>query len=422
MSRLRREVRLAGAVLLGLGSILGTGVFVSIGLAADVAGSAVIGSTLCAVAVATFIALNVAQLAASHPVSGGTYEYGYKYVNPTFGFTAGWTFLLAKGFSAAAAALGFAGYVVEFTNVSFPPRALAVVTIATLTALVIRGIRRSTAANALIVSVTLLALGIFIAFGIGGLAGNAPPTQQPAELRGWQGFFEAAAFMFVAFAGFGRLATIGEEVVDPVRNIPRAILLTLGIAAALYIGIGVVAVYTAGAAFGRAAVETAAPLFEVARIMDSDVVQLAVLIGAMTALLSVLLNLILGLSRVLLAMARRGDMPTRLATINVERSTPAFAVTAVGVAIAGLALLGDVRVAWSFSAFALLLYYGITSYAAVRLPADARRYHVSLGWIGVVSCGVLAVFVELQTMLIGAGLVLMGFGWRAAMRAASDEW
>ncbi len=253
MSRLRREVGFWGAVLLGLGSILGTGVFVSIGLAAETAGSALIWSTLTAVTVATCIALNVAQLAASHPVSGGTYEYGYRYLNPTFGFAAGWTFLLAKGFSAAAASLGFAGYLRALTGIDIPPRILAIGTTLILTALVWSGIKRSSTANALIVSVTLAVLVLFVI--VGGIQGvSSPSLVDPAPRGSWRGYLEGAAFMYVAFAGYGRLSTLGEEIVDPKRTIPRAIITTLGISAALYVGVALVAINTAGAEFGRAAV------------------------------------------------------------------------------------------------------------------------------------------------------------------------
>lgn len=411
MSRLRREVGFWGAVLLGLGSILGTGVFVSIGLAAETAGSALIWSTLTAVTVATCIALNVAQLAASHPVSGGTYEYGYRYLNPTFGFAAGWTFLLAKGFSAAAASLGFAGYLRALTGIDIPPRILAIGTTLILTALVWSGIKRSSTANVLIVSVTLAVLVLFVI--VGGIQGvSSPGLVDPAPRGSWRGYLEGAAFMYVAFAGYGRLSTLGEEIVDPKRTIPRAIITTLGISAALYVGVALVAINTAGAEFGRAAVETAAPLIEVARLMDSTAVRYAVSIGALTALLSVLLNLILGLSRVLLAMARRGDMPRFLAQVNEERGTPVWAVLAVGLVVAALGALGNVRVAWSFSAFTLLIYYGITSYAAVRLPAEYRRYPVALGWFGTVACTALAAFIEPRTLVVGVGLIALGFVWR----------
>jgi basic amino acid/polyamine antiporter, APA family len=113
---LKQELGVFDALMMGLGSILGAGIFVSIGLAAGIAGPAVIVAIVLAAVVATFNALSSAQLAAAHPVSGGTYEYGYELLWPSLGFTAGWTFLLAKSASAATAALGFAGYLLTSTG------------------------------------------------------------------------------------------------------------------------------------------------------------------------------------------------------------------------------------------------------------------------------------------------------------------
>ena len=170
---LRRELGVSGAVFMGLGSIVGTGVFVSIGIAAGITGPSVVLAVCVAAFVAAANGLSSAQLAAAHPVSGGTYEYGYAYLNPSLGFSAGWMFLLAKSASAATAALGFSGYLLDLTGVDadwLVPGALAAV--AALTALVLAGIRRSNAVNISIVSVTLLALGAFVLFGIPEVQGS----------------------------------------------------------------------------------------------------------------------------------------------------------------------------------------------------------------------------------------------------------
>ncbi len=157
---LKRELGVPGAILMGLGSIVGTGVFVSLAIAAGIAGPAVILAVAIAALVAICNGLSSAQLAANHAVSGGTYEYGYRYLNPWLGFIAGWLFLLAKSASAATAALGFAGYLLNALGLSrqewLVPLALG--TVLVLTLVVLSGIQRSNQVNIAIVSITLLSL------------------------------------------------------------------------------------------------------------------------------------------------------------------------------------------------------------------------------------------------------------------------
>ena len=218
---LKREVGVLGATMMGVGSMVGAGVFVSIGIAAGIAGPAVILAIVLAAIVATCNALSSAQLAASMPVSGGTYEYGYEYLSPWLGFTAGWMFLCAKTASAATAALGFSGYLLQALGVSGLVVPVAVAAVAALTAIVLMGIRRSNRANIVIVSVTVFALAFFIVAGalsvlLRGSQPWVPFFRGSAEGGGpWPGVLEATALMFVAFTGYARIATLGEEMRDP---------------------------------------------------------------------------------------------------------------------------------------------------------------------------------------------------------------
>ena len=219
---LRRVVGVPGAVLMGLGSILGTGIFVSIGVAAGVTGPSVILAVVLAAAVAAFNGLSSAQLAASHPVSGGTYEYGYRYLNPALGFTAGWMFLCAKSASAATAALGFAGYVLAAAGASTASfrTLLAVAATVVLTLVVAGGMRRSNRTNAVIVALTVLALLGFVVSGLPSALKNASRTLgnffgATDANGGTAGLLHATALMFVAYTGYGRIATLGEEIRDP---------------------------------------------------------------------------------------------------------------------------------------------------------------------------------------------------------------
>lgn len=419
---LARVVGLAGAVWLGLGSIVGTGVFVSLGFAAGVAGPAMVLAVVLAALVAGANGLSSAQLAAAHPVSGGTYEYAHRLVHPLAGYAAGWLFLCAKGASAATAALGCAGYLLHVAGVTADRGArvgVALALVVSVTGLVAGGVRRSSAVNTVIVSLTLVALIAFVVVGAGEArigAGEMIGQVAAAVRASPAGLLEATALIFVAYTGYGRIATLGEEVRAPATTIPRAVVVTLALTMALYTAVGSVAVATVGApAFAAATQEAAAPLEGVARSLARPEVAVLIAVGAVSAMAGVLLNLVLGLSRVLLAMARRGEMPPALAKIEPTTQSPRRAVIAVGAVIGALVSIGDLRLTWSFSALTVLLYYGLTNVAALRLPPAARRFPRWIAWSGLLSCVGLAFFVEPAVWAAGLGLMLVGFAARAVV-------
>ncbi len=434
---LARQIGLPGAVMLGLGSILGTGVFVSIAIATGAAGPAVVLAIGVAGLVAAANALSSAQLAAAHPQSGGTYEYAYRWLGPRLGFTAGWMFLCAKAASAATAALGAAGYLLHLTGggPAVGPIPLAVAIVVALTFLVLCGVRRTSAANIVIVSLTIVSLLVFIFAGLPlaiqrGEANMTPMFAPVADGRPLAGFLQACAFMFVAYTGYGRIATLAEEVHAPRRNIPLAIIVTLLISLVLYIAVGLVGVASVGAetfagsenvvtrgaeARPGPAAQAAreAPLEAVAWQFNVAAAPQIVAAGAVTAMLGVLVNLILGVSRVVLAMARRGDAPAFLAQVGGRQASPFWAVVLVGGLIAALALVGDVRSTWSFSAFTVLVYYAITNLAAVRMGDDERLFPRPIAWIGLVACLFLAFWVPWRVWATGLGLIVAGLVWHA---------
>ena len=415
-TQLKREVGLGGAIMMGLGSILGTGVFVSLAIGAGIAGTAVISAVAIAALVAMCNAFSSAQLAAIHPVSGGTYEYGYKFLNPKFGFTAGWMFLCAKGASAATAALGFSGYLCYAfslsTNLVVP---IALGAIAAMTIVVLKGIKRSNLINIIIVSTTLATLTFFI---IAALSSGKPEVKNlegilPAgDSESIYFFLQTCALMFVAYTGYGRIATLGEEVKEPQKTIPKAIVFTLTISALLYILVTLVAVLTNGSSgFSQSINTTAAPLEIVSQSFDWKITPIIVSIGAMTAMLGVLLNLILGLSRTLMAMGRRSDMPEFFGKLNQSKTTPTNAVLGTFILIAGLASIGNVSTTWSFSAFTVLVYYSITNLAALKLKKDQRIYPKFFSYAGLISCLFLAFWVEIRIWQIGLVIILIGLIW-----------
>ncbi len=424
MPSLQREIGVFGATLMGLGSIIGTGVFVSIGIATEIAGPSVILAVAIGAMIAVCNGFNSAQLAANHPVSGGTYEYGYKYLNPLLGFTAGWLFLLAKSASAATAALGFSGYLINTfgldNNLLVP---IALIAVLTLTGIVLKGIRRSNLVNLGIVSITLFSLIAFILTGL-------PTAISPTGANNLTPFFtgenpiatllQAAALMFVAYTGYGRIATLGEEVREPRVTIPKAILVTMIITMLLYLSVAVVGV-AVGVEGLSDATQQAAPLEIAASQFGIPGIREIVALGAITAMLGVLLNLILGLSRVLLAMGRRRDMPRQVARLNASQTTPVIAVIVMAVVIAVLVLIGNVKTTWSFSAFNVLIYYGITNLAALQIPSEGRLYPKWIAVIGLVSCFFLAFWVEWQIWAVGLGLIGVGLLWRILLQRFQPE-
>lgn len=288
----------------------------------------------------------------------------------------------------------------------------ALVAVAVLTLIVLLGIRRSNAANTAIVSVTLLSLIVFVAVGL--------PTVNLPELAGEnsssiESILHATALMFVAYTGYGRIATMSEEVRNPRQTIPKATIVTLILTMVLYAAVAIVAV----AGIDRLSLPTSsntAPLEIIARSFPIGGVSQLLAVGAITAMLGVLLNLILGLSRVWLAMGRRLDMPRILARLNPAGTTPYVAVVLVEITIALFVLAGDVKTTWSFSAFNVLIYYAITNLAALRLSPAERLYPQWLAWVGLAACLFLAFWVERQIWLVGLALIAVGLIWRAIVR------
>jgi len=383
--QLNRELGLGGAIVTGLGSIVGTGAFVAIGLASGMWGDAVLWAIPAAAVVAVFNGLSSAYLAGRYPVAGGTYEYGHQALNQWFGFTAGWLFLLAKTASAASAALGVALYLGS-DNRLVPIGATMLVT-----ALVLAGIRRTTLANTVLLTLTIAAILWFAWDGVQGNGVAADLSFDSADTA----VLGATAFLFVAYTGYGRIATLGEEVKEPARIIPRAVIITLAASALLYMAIEI-----GGRALGGPRWGTRLEL----GLGDMPLVT----VGAIAAMLGVLLNLILGLSRVWLAMGRRGEMPTVLARLN-RGSQPTIAIVVSAAFVTALTLIGDIRLAWSFSAMTVLLYYGITNLSVLGL--ERRR---ATAWLGVASCVFLSLFVPIGVWLAGASLIVVGLVWKTA--------
>lgn len=402
---LSRGLGLLDAVGIGLGAIVGAGIFVVTGLAAGVAGPAfLLGLCLAGIAAAAN-ALSSAQLAATYPQSGGTYEYGYRVLSPGAGFAAGWMFLASKTAAAGTVALG-AGAYLDALVPGVPHRALAVGAVVVFTALNYFGIRRSGRLNLFIVSVSV---GSLLYFVLAGARSFEPANLSPFMPAGWNGTLEAAALLFFAYTGYARIATLGEEVRDPERTIPRAVILTIGGAIVLYLAVALVAT---GAVGTNALAATPAPLLVAAQAATLPGTAIVLSVGAVAAMLGVILSQLLGLSRMVFAMARRGDLPAPLEHVHPRHNVPDRAILLVGAIATVVAATGTLRGVASAAAFTILVYYGITNVAALRMPPQHKRYPNAIPAIGLAACTLLAFSLEMATILTGLVLLALGFAAR----------
>lgn len=372
--------------------MLGAGVFVVFAPAAAAAGSALLLSLTIAAVVAFCNATSSARLAARYPVSGGSYVYGRERLGEFWGYLAGWSFVVGKTASCAAMALTVGLYL-------WPDHAhaVAVVAVASLTAVNYRGIAKSALVNRVVVAVVLAVLAGVIAVAAG--------SSDRISLSGGsvRGVLEAAGLLFFAFAGYARIATLGEEVRDPARSIPRAIRLALAITLVVYAAVALSLLAT----LGPAGLATAtAPLAQAMQACGASGFVPVVRIAAAVAALGSLLSLILGVSRTVLAMARDGHLPASLAAVHPRYAVPHRAEIAVGVIVATVAALADVRAAIGFSSFAVLVYYAVANASAWTLDGAGR--HRVVPALGLTGCLLLACCLPASSVIAGAGLLAVG--------------
>lgn len=405
---LARRLGAGDAVVIGLGSMIGAGVFAAFTPAAQAAGSGLLIGLAVAAAVAYCNATSSAQLAAAYPESGGTYVYGRKQLGEWPGFLAGWGFVVGKTASSAAMAMTFAAY-------AAPPgweRPVAIAAVVLLVAVNYRGVTRTAGLARLVVSAVLAALAVAVAaVWAGGPAGGAAGMWGAGVLsHGWYGILQSAGLLFFAFAGYARIATLGEEVKDPRRTIPRAILVALAIAAVVYAAVAV----TVLAALGPDAVaSTAAPLAQAVAAGGWAWAVPVVRVGAALASLGALLALIAGLGRTSLAMARQGDLPRWLAAVHPVYRVPHRAELAVGAAVCVIIAFADLRGAIGFSSFGVLLYYLVANVSALTQRGVDRRYPRFLQVLGAAACVVLVAALPLGAVLAGLVMFAAGTAYRA---------
>ena len=405
--QLSRRLGLTDAVFIGLGSMLGAGVFAAFTPAAQAAGSGLLVGLVVAAFVAFCNATSTAQLATVYPESGGSYVYGRERLGAWWGFMAGWSFVVGKIASCAAMALTFAAYAAP----AGWERAVAVAAVLALATVNYLGVSKTARLTRAIVVVVLVALAIAVAAASStGLSVDTGFDSLVAD--GWHGILQSAGLLFFAFAGYARVATLGEEVRDPARTIPLAITIALSIAVVIY---GVVAVVVLGTLGPEGVAATATPLADAssgAWAWAEPVVR----VGAAVAALGALLGLIAGIGRTSLAMARRDDLPRWFSAVHPRFRTPHRAEVAVAVVVSVLVLTVDLRGAIGFSSFGVLLYYVVANVAALTQPAGQRRYPRGLQVAGIVGCLVLVVTLPPVALGVGAVVLAVGVGYRLVVR------
>ncbi len=409
--RLARRLGTGSAVTIGLGSMIGAGVFAALAPAARAAGPGLLAGLAIAAVVAYCNATSSARLAARYPASGGTYVYGRERLGPFWGYLAGWGFVVGKTASCAAMALTVAAYALP--DAGTPARTLvAVLAVLALTALNYFGVQKSVVATRVIVALVLIVLALVV---------TAAATDGHTANLAWApgatsalGILQSAGLLFFAFAGYARVATLGEEVRDPARTIPRAIPIALGIALAVYVAVAVAVLAALGPTVLAAAPD---PLAAAAASWPWLVP--VVRVGAALAALGSLLALVLGVSRTTLAMARDGHLPRTLAAIHPRHQVPHHAEVTVGVTVALLVSIVDLRGAIGFSSFTVLVYYAIANASAWTLRPDEGRPPRAVPAVGLLGCLLLAVTLPLGSVLTGVVVLAVGaLIWRARRTTA----
>ncbi|WP_324613399.1 APC family permease [Agromyces kandeliae] len=411
--RLARRLGLRGAVAIGLAAMIGAGVFAVWAPAAQAAGGWLLAGLAIAAAVAFANAGSTAQLAVRYPEAGGAYRYGRERLGAWPGFLAGWGFVIGKTASCAAMALTAAAYLVPLAW----QKPVAIAAVVVLVGVNVLGVTRTARVASVIVSAVLAVLVVVVAAGFAavagvgwGVGGTAPEASlqvtdaAPGALDVY-GVLQAAALVFFAFAGYARIATLGEEVREPRRTIPRAIGVAFAVVVVVYALVGTAAV---GALGSDALAASVAPLVDVVAVAGWLWAEPVVRIAAGVAALGSLLALVAGVGRTSLAMARDGELPRQLTAVHPRFGVPHVAELATGAAVIVLLLVADLRGAIGFSSFGVLLYYLVANASAITQPAGERLVPRWLSWFGAVGCVVLVVTLPVASIAAGVAVLALG--------------
>ncbi|GGF93808.1 conserved hypothetical transport protein [Rhodococcoides trifolii] len=394
MPALQRRLGVLDSVVIGLGAMVASGIFVALGPAAAAAGSYVFAALAVAAVIAYCNADSSARLAALYPSSGGTYVYGRERLGPFWGYLAGWGFVVGKTASCAAMALTVGSY-------AWPQHAnlVAVAAVLLVTAVDYVGVQKSAVFARIILAIVLAVLAVVVVLSV---IGTSAPSSS-AQSYGVSGVVQGAGLLFFAFAGYARIATLGEEVRDPERTIPRAIPTALAITFVVYAAVTAAVVHVLGIDVLAAATD---PLALAVRSAGFGWAESVVRVGAVVAAVGSLLSLLLGVSRTTFAMARDGHLPRTLSSVHARFGGPHHAELAIGIVVAVVAATVDVRQAIGFSSFAVLTYYLVANASAWTLSGRVRNRVVPA--VGALGCVMLAVYLPVSSVLAGLAVLAVG--------------
>ena len=419
MTELNRSLGFWGATGIGIGAIIGTGIFVLIGVASGIAGPAVILSFIIAGFVALLTGLSTAELSSFIHESGGSYIYTAKAFGAFPGFVVGWMKSFDYIVGASAVSVGFAAYFTYFVGI--PAATGTLVIVGTIWPLVlmllnIKGIQEASWTNNLLVALKILALMVFIFVGASALlASGNYSNYHPFFPQGFSGVMSGAAIIFFAFIGFNTIAVMAEEVKDPEKNVPRAILFAFAICTLIYIGVSVVAV---GIVNWQTLGASSAPLeFALKTVTNNVFILQFVAISALFATTSVIMASIMGGSRALFAMARQGVLPHALSTIS-RQGVPMFTILICGLVISGIVLVTGGNLDWlaSIFNFGTLLTFFFINLSLLRLRKtmpDARRgfkvpFYPYTPVFALISCIVLAFYLNPNAVMTACVFLAVG--------------
>jgi APA family basic amino acid/polyamine antiporter len=419
MAELKRTLGVWQAAAVSIGAIIGAGIFVLIGVAAGIAGPAVILSFILAGLVALFTALSAAELSSFITESGGSYIYTHHAFGRFWGFIVGWVQTADYIIGASAVSIGFAGYLIYFLHI--PPTTTALIIIAFLLPIILglinlRGMSEAAGMNSIMVFLKIIALLIFIGIGAWFIVQNGSPgTYTPFLPYGISGMLHGAAIIFFAFVGFNTVTVIAEEVKDPVRNVPRALLIAFVVCAALYIGVSTVSI---GLVNWQVLATSEAPLETALMVATQNPFILGYIsLAALFATASVVMSSIFGGSRALFAMARQKLLPVSISRIS-KNSVPYVSVIIVSVAMAGIVLVsgGDLSALAQVFNFGTLLTFFFINLSLVKLrwdqPDVVRGFKVPAypltPVLGVISCALLLAYLSRYALIFGIIWIAIG--------------
>ncbi|MEV5609477.1 amino acid permease [Streptomyces sp. NPDC052225] len=382
---LKRTMGLFQLVCFGVGAIVGTGIFVGLSDTVAEAGPAVIVSFVLAAVTCIFTAFSFAELGGAIPVSGSSYSFAYATLGERIAFLVGWCLLLEYGVSVSAVAVGWSQYLNELLDSLFGwqiPASLsagpgdggvinlpAVIVILMAATLLVRGIRESARATA---AMAVLKIGILVAFCAIGFSAFEAGNLTPFMAEGVGGITSGASLAFFSYIGFDAITTAGEEVKNPRRNIPIAIMICIGIVTLLYCAVAVAAIGALGA--DEVGDKPAALSLVVDQVTGSDVGGGIIAFGAVVAIASVVLAVMYGQTRILMSMSRDGLIPRVFERVSPKTSTPAANTWIVAAVFAIPAAFSSLDVVVNLTTIGTLATMAVVNVAVVAL----RRSHPGL--------------------------------------------